>query len=318
MADIYTYDTQGNRKVDPEKILTGAMLVTIKQSGYQGSRQLNKDERELALQISAQQTWKRGGGNVVKSGKNFIDPVYYQPVSDYQAQTHRMLKDYTGGILWSRGTHIISTRMLQTGGGVYTDFNTWKIDRETQLQQLAWDFKQVYPQAKAEAPAALGNLYNEDDYLTDDEAHQRISMKIHLEPIPKGEYEHLGLDPTFNKQLKKENTDRLVQASKHAVSSLISNLSSAVKGMQETLADGKRIHNSSIDGLHNLALTTPEMDFTDDQTLKDLSERIVAELTLYGVRDKEDFKSEEVASQTAEKAKGIANELDAYADVLGT
>ena len=60
------------------------------------------------------------------------------------------------------------------------------------------------------------------------------------------------------------------------------------------------------------------MDFTDDQTLKDLSERIVAELTLYGVRDKEDFKSEEVASQTAEKAKGIANELDAYADVLGT
>ena len=93
MADIYTYDTQGNRKVDPEKILTGAMLVTIKQSGYQVSRQLNKDERELALQISAQQTWKRGGGNVVKSGKNFIDPVYYQPVTDYQAQTHRMLKD---------------------------------------------------------------------------------------------------------------------------------------------------------------------------------------------------------------------------------
>ena len=306
-----------NGSIDPDKIVQKASLVSIEQSGYAVSRKLTDTERQHALTLPAQTNWKGSNRDTVKGSKYFIDPHYYKPVADFMSETHRQLKDYSQGVTWTQGVHLVKTDMLLGSPSLgIPDLRSWIIDRETQLEQRAADFRDIYDQAVAEAQAALGPLYDSGDYKSKEEVYSQIGMKIHVSSIPKGVYEHLAIDESFMPDLDSKHQERIKEAAKDSVKTLIEDMTKAVKNMASNLEHGKNMHNSSIEGLHSLGIRVPAMDLTDDPQVKSLADRIVSELTLFGAATKDTFKSEATAKETLESAKSIGNDLDEYAELL--
>ena len=152
--------------------------------------------------------------------------------------------------------------------------------------------------------------------MSKEEVYSQIGMKIHISSIPKGVYEHLAIDESFMPGLDEKHHEKVRQAGKDAVMTLINDMSKAVKNMATNLEDGKNMHNSSLESLHSLGIRVPAMDLTDDPQIKSLADRIVSELTLFGAANKDTFKTESLANATLASAKKISNDLDEFAELL--
>ena len=298
------------------EIITGAVLVSLDLTNFGLSKKINAGAA-IANEFQAKESFTGSDDSTTKSSKHIIAKHLYNDIASYQRETRKQHNEYTGGMRWTKGQDIMSTKIFSGGSGNKESYETWRTGREATLDQMAHEFAyHTYPLAKTSAQNDLGDLYNSDDYPTNQEVYDSIGMSVKIDPIPKGSDFRCSLDPATQKELVKQYDERLETAQKESVLKLITSLSSRLVHITNSLKNDKVIHNSTLDDLYKYAESLPAIDFTNDSTLKELADRVVKEVTCDGLRNKDLLKDPDAKDTVEKSATDIANNLDAYAETL--
>jgi len=302
---------------DELEIITGAVIVQLNLTNFGLSRKIDDAAQALASHYNAQESFRNTGCQTTKSSKHIIPKNLYDPIASYQRETRKIHNEYTGGMRWTKNTDIMSTNIFSGGAKHMKPYNTMIAERTATLDHMAHEFAhKTYPLAKTASQNDLGNLFNSNDYPSNEEVYQSISMTVTIDPIPKGTDFRCSLDPATQKDLVETYDERLKVIQKQSVLKLIDALSNKLTHITNSLKTDKVIHNSTLDELYKYADSLPAIDFTNDSTLKDLANRVVEEVTCDGLRDKEILKNPDAKDVVEKSATDIANNLDAYAETL--
>ena len=298
------------------EIITGAVLVSLNLTNFGLSKKIDAGSA-IASHFNAKESFTGSDDSTTRSSKCIIAKNLYDHIASYQRETRKQHNEYTGGMRWTKNKDIMSTKIFSGGADHMQPYETWRKDREATLDHMAHEFAyQTYPLAKTAAQNDLGSLYNPNDYPSNQEVYESIGMEVEIDPIPKGSDFRCSLDPAEHKELVEQYDRRLENIQKESVVKLISALSSKLSHITESIKNDKVIHNSTLDELYKYADSLPAIDFTNDETLKDLADRVVKEVSLDGLRNKDLLKDDDAKETVEKSAQDIANNLDAYAETL--
>ena len=298
------------------EIITGAVLVSLNLTSFGLSKKIDAGSA-IAAHFKAKESFTGSHDSTTRSSKCIIAKGLYDHIAAHQRETRKQHNEYTGGMRWTKNTDIMSTKIFSGGADHMQPYETWRKDREATLDHMAHEFaNQTYPLAKTSAKNDLGSLYNPDDYPSSQEVYESIGMEVEINPIPKGSDFRCSLDPATQKELVKQYDKRLETIQKESVVKLISALSTKLSHITDSIKNDKVIHNSTLNDLYKYADSLPAIDFTNDETLKDLADRVVKEVTLDGLRNKDLLKDSDAKETVEKSATDIANNLDAYAETL--
>ena len=298
------------------EIITGAVLVSLNLTNFGLSKKIDAGSA-IASHFNAKESFTGSDDSTTRSSKCIIAKNLYDHIASYQRETRKQHNEYTGGMRWTKNKDIMSTKIFSGGADHMQPYETWRKDREATLDHMAHEFAyQTYPLAKTAAQNDLGSLYNPNDYPSSPEVYSSIGMEVEIDPIPKGSDFRCSLDPAEHKELVEQYDRRLENIQKESVVKLISALSSKLSHLTESIKNDKVIHNSTLDELYKYADSLPAIDFTNDETLKDLADRVVKEVSLDGLRNKDLLKDDDAKETVEKSAQDIANNLDAYAETL--
>jgi len=300
---------------EPE-IITGAVLVSLNLTNFGLSKKIDAGSA-IAAHFNAKESFTGSQDSTTRSSKCIIAKSLYDDIAAYQRETRKQHNEYTGGMRWTKNKDIMSTKIFSGGADHMQPYETWRKEREATLDHMAHEFAfQTYNLGKSNAKNDLGNLYNSEDYPSNQEVYDSIGMEVEIDPIPKGSDFRCSLDPATHKELIKQYDERLQAVQKESVIKLISALSFKLSHITNSIKNDKVIHNSTLNDLHKYADSLPAIDFTNDATLKDLADRVVKEVTLDGLRSKDLLKDPDAKETVEKSATDIVNNLDAYAETL--
>ena len=297
-------------------IVTGAMLVELNLKNLGLTRKLSSETTEAISDKHGNKEMFTGGHSpTTRANKWIIPKQLYDPIASFQRETRKIHNEYTCNMRWTTNQDIMSTTMYSGGGYNMPPYATFVEDRKFKLEALAHNFAYtVYPQAIITAKNDLGSLYDEYDYMDQDDAYRAIAMDVRISPIAKGSDFRCSLDPSVQKERAKEHEQRLREVQKESVMKLIAGLSEKVQHVHDSINNDKILHDKTLEDLYKHAVNLPAIDFTSDSTLSDIADEVAMGLMNMGTLTKDSLKDETVRERTKTQADDLARKLDAYAD----
>ena len=301
---------------DEPDIVTGAMLVELNLKNLGLTRKLSSETTEAISDKHGNKEMFTGGHSpTTRANKWIIPKQLYDPIASFQRETRKIHNEYTCSMRWTTNQDIMSTTMYSGGGYNMPPYAEFVEDRKMELESLAHDFAYtIYPQAIITAKNDLGSLYNEYDYMDQDDAYRAIAMDVRISPIAKGSDFRCSLDPSVQKERAKEHEQRLREVQKESVMKLIAGLSEKVQHVHDSINNDKILHDKTLEDLYKHAVNLPAIDFTSDSTLSDIADEVAMGLMNMGTLTKDSLKDESVRERTKTQADDLARKLDAYAD----
>ena len=301
---------------DEPDIVTGAMLVELNLKNLGLTRKLSSETTEAISDKHGNKEMFTGGHSpTTRANKWIIPKQLYDPIASFQRETRKIHNEYTCNMRWTTNQDIMSTTMYSGGGYNMPPYATFVEDRKFKLEALAHNFAYtVYPQAIITAKNDLGSLYDEYDYMDQDDAYKAIAMDVRISPIAKGSDFRCSLDPSVQKERAKEHEQRLREVQKESVMKLIAGLSEKVQHVHDSINNDKILHDKTLEDLYKHAVNLPAIDFTSDSTLSDIADEVAMGLMNMGTLTKDSLKDESVRERTKTQADDLARKLDAYAD----
>ena len=297
-------------------IVTGAMLVELSLKNLGLTRKLSSEATEAISDKHGNKEMFTGGHSpTTRANKWIIPKELYDPIASFQRETRKIHNEYTCNMRWTTNQDIMSTTMYSGGGYNMPPYAEFVEDRKFKLESLKHEFcKTIYPQAIITAKNDLGSLFNEYDYMDQDEAYHAIGMDVRISPIAKGSDFRCSLDPTVQKERAEEHEERLREVQKDSVMKLIAGLAEKVQHIHDSIDNDKILHDKTLSDLYKHAVNLPAIDFTSDSTLSDIADEVAMGLMAMGTLTKDSLKDESVKERTKTQADDLARKLDAYAD----
>jgi hypothetical protein len=300
---------------DEPDIVTGAMLVELNLKNLGLTRKLGIASIAVADTYGNKEMFTGGHSPTTRTNKWIIPKQLYDPIASFQRETRKIHNEYTCSMRWTTNQDIMSTTMYSGGGYNMPPYAEFVEDRKMELEALAHSFAYtIYPQAIITAKNDLGSLYDEYDYMDQDDAYKSICMDVRISPIAKGSDFRCSLDPSVQKERAKEHEQRLREVQKESVMKLIAGLSEKVQHVHDSIDNDKILHDKTLEDLYKHAVNLPAIDFTSDSTLSDIAGQVAMGLMNMGTLNKDSLKDESVRGRTKTQANDLARKLDAYAD----
>ena len=297
-------------------IITGAVLVELNLTQLGLTRKLSAQATQaIADKHGNKEMFTGGDSPTTKATKWIIPKQLYAPIQSYQGHTRRIHNEYTCNMRWTTNQDIMSTTMYSGGGYNMPPYAEFVEDRKFKLESLRHDFAySIYPQAIITAKNDLGTLFNEYDYMDQDDTYHAVGMDVRISPIAKGSDFRCSLDPTVQKERAEEHEERLREVQKESVMKLIAGLAEKVQHIHDSIDNDKTLHDKTLSDLYKHAKNLPAIDFTSDSTLSDIADEVAMGLMNMGTLTKDSLKDESVRERTKTQAEDLARKLDAYAD----
>lgn len=167
------------------------------------------------------------------------------------------------------------------------DYERLKAKLEAQRER----FIQAYPAYKEDARQALNGLFRESDYPSPEEMRSNFGMTLTIWPFP--EAEHFTVDslpPEAAAQIREQIEEGRLAAlasSRDEIQSRLRDVVAHVCQRMEAVADGGRLHDSTLDNLRETLDVLPKLNFLDDPRIAEAIDFARAKLLPYssnGVR----------------------------------
>ena len=297
-------------------IVTGAMLVELSLKNFGLTRKLSYvATRAIADKHGNKEMFTGGHSPTTRANKWIIPKELYDPIASFQRETRKIHNEYPCNMRWTTNQDIMSTTMYSGGGYNMPPYAEFVEDRKFKLESLRHDFAyNIYPQAIITAKNDLGTLFNEYDYMDQDDTYHAVGMDVRISPIAKGSDFRCSLDPTVQKERAEEHEERLREVQKESVMKLIAGLAEKVQHIHDSIDNDKTLHDKTLSDLYKHAKNLPAIDFTSDSTLSDIADEVAMGLMNMGTLTKDSLKDESVRERTKTQADDLARKLDAYAD----
>ena len=231
-----------------------ALLVQLSISQWTA----RKYDKRVTQQVADQHNTTTAAGRYNKS---------LLPMNDLLDRVHKKAgfirqQYYTNTLPWG----IEGTQMLPTANylSFMSEFRKHKADWET----LVTDFVDNYSLLKADAQRALGSLYNEEDYPSDEAIAAKFRMDMAVFPVPSTDF-RVALSTEELSTIQNDIEARLRDASASAMKDVWTRLFDRVQHIADKLADPSAIfRDSMMENARELCGLLPRLNFADDPNLE--------------------------------------------------
>lgn len=275
-----------------------AMLVGLTIHGWQA----RKYDRKVSLEVAEQHAATADAGR-------FNKHLLPGNAESYEA-VHRKGRElrafyYENTLPWSKD----GQRILPTAN--YQDFTEGVRTFRRAYQLLADDFIREYPFLMEGARVLLNGLFNETDYPTADEMHERFSIDVETLPVPTADDFRVALASEEVERIQHQIESRLQQEMANANKDLWNRLRDAVDNMVLRLSNPEgRFHDTLVTNLQKVVELVPKLNVTGDQDLQNVSDVCSAALAVHSPQALRDDMV--LRARVAAQAKEISNLMDAY------
>jgi hypothetical protein len=278
-------------------------------------------DKALLVQLNISQ-WtarkydKKASRKVAEEFHSYIDQGRYNkallPMNGLLDRVHKKTtlirtKFYTNTSPWGiEGTFMLSSKN-------YLSFTNEFRKEKGEWQYLVDDFLNNYDDLRQDAQRVLGQLYNEDDYPSQDMLARKFSMDLAIFPVPSTDF-RVAIGDEELAEIQKDVERRVMDAQNHAMQDLWDRLYKQVEHMTEKLSDPKAIfRDSMVDNARELCSLLPRLNFTDDPNLENLRQQVEANIARHhpdALRNDPDLRQD-----TAAEAKAIMEKMKTFMGV---
>ena len=278
-------------------------------------------DKALLVQLNISQ-WtarkydKKASRKVAEEFHSYIDQGRYNkallPMNGLLDRVHKKTtlirtKFYTNTSPWGiEGTFMLSSKN-------YLSFTNEFRKEKGEWQYLVDDFLNNYDDLRQDAQRVLGQLYNEDDYPSQDMLARKFSMDLAIFPVPSTDF-RVAIGDEELAEIQKDVERRVVDAQNHAMQDLWDRLYKQVEHMTEKLSDPKAIfRDSMVENARELCSLLPRLNFTDDPNLENLRQQVEANIARHhpdALRNDPDLRQD-----TAAEAKAIMEKMKTFMGV---
>jgi hypothetical protein len=278
-------------------------------------------DKALLVQLNISQ-WtarkydKKASRKVAEEFHSYIDQGRYNkallPMNGLLDRVHKKTtlirtKFYTNTSPWGiEGTFMLSSKN-------YLSFTNEFRKEKGEWQYLVDDFLNNYDDLRQDAQRVLGQLYNEDDYPSQDMLVRKFSMDLAIFPVPSTDF-RVAIGDEELAEIQKDVERRVMDAQNHAMQDLWDRLYKQVEHMTEKLSDPKAIfRDSMVENARELCSLLPRLNFTDDPNLENLRQQVEANIARHhpdALRNDPDLRQD-----TAAEAKAIMEKMKTFMGV---
>ena len=205
-------------------ISSAAMLVDLSISQWSGIRR----DKAASAKVADDNGAKRGVASVTK--KLLGDCPELKAISDFVAMV-RTGTHHEMTLPWSNS----GLRLLPT-----TKFFDYQADvtaKQGKFATLVTEFLQAYEWARAEAKAALGSLFNDDEYPSADVLARKFRFVVNYLPVPEAGDWRVDMGNTARAELSQRYAEYYEEQNKKTIATLVSQTLDPLMRMSEKLAD---------------------------------------------------------------------------------
>ncbi len=234
-----------------------AVLVDLKISVWNAQA----TDHKISEEINITKTGTINSGKYIKK----LLPVNDQ-LKRLQHVANKLRKEFQESSLeWEGTSRLIPIENLEAWMKIYNHYlNMWN----TAMDQ----FIAAYPESVNKAELALGELFNRDDYPSEQSVHEYFGITQKIKPIPTGDF-RTEIDNDIIRQLKEEAKQAVEEQSNKAAKMFLEKLLLDINRIiNATGPDAKRTHNSLFDTLRNTLNNAKAFNFNSDPELNSLIE----------------------------------------------
>lgn len=192
----------------------------------------------------------------------------------------------------------------------YLNFMTKFRKAKSEWESLVADFVFSYPALKLQAAKALGTMYSEADYPSDEEIGAKFRMDMAVFPVPTNDF-RVELSGSEVDRIKQDLTERLASVQTQAAKDVWQRLFERVEHIARQCGDPKkRLHDSMLEHARELCELLPRLNITDDPNLEAMRQEVEGKLASVNT---DLLRNDPVARQsTAEEASAIMDKMRAF------
>lgn len=244
-----------------------ALLVQLSISQWTA----RKYDKRVSNQVAAMNHASNNAGRYNKS---------LLPMNEYLDNVHAkssLIRKafYTNTLPWAmEGAQLLpSTNYL----AFMTEFRKAKGEWES----LVSDFIAAYPTLKADAAKALGDMYQDADYPSEDSIADKFKMDLAVFPVPSDDF-RVALSGDEMSRIQRDIQERLTQAQAMAAKDVWQRLYDRVEHISRQCSNpNARIHDSLVGHARELCELLPRLNLTDDPNLESMRQEVESKLASY-------------------------------------
>lgn len=194
----------------------------------------------------------------------------------------------------------------------YFDFHREVTGRIAELERMADAFKQTYSFEVAKARAALGDLFNPDEYPTEDEVRASYSFTLNYMPVPEAGDFRLNITAEGQQYLKRQYTEHYRKQLEGAMGSVLGELTESLTHMADRLSvddEGKKatFRDSMVENMNAMVEKLRTCNITGDPVLEAARQKLAS--VMAGVTAEDLRKSDGLRSKTRAEVRAVLDSL---------
>lgn len=271
-----------------------AILVEVNLSVWSAS----KTDKEVSDDISIRKTGSVGNGRFVKS--LMPNDPFLKEITRLSNKIRNVFDKET--LDWEGSTRVLPIEKLDNWKEyVRGAKNTW--------DHIVNEFISYYDIRKSMAQIALGDLYNENDYPSEDKLRNKFNFNVSYKAFPDTDF-RVQVDEETMQELKASAEKNITTKTNEALASVWTKLVTNIEAIAKSTARDKgRIHASLFDNLRDLLNTIDAFNINNDPNIA----VIAAEAKSLLVDIKDIRKNDTERKAVATNAEALLKKINSYA-----
>lgn len=282
-------------------IVNNCMIVNLQIGIWTGHR-LDKD---ASFKLTSE---AHADSDAARVNKHLIAKAALSPIVSAASSVRHHF--YTKTLPWKDNGDRLLTRAL------YTDFMQ-------EHNKLAEGFRHqvdlftdlVYPQAVAQAEFRMGDLFNPDDYPSQDMVARRFYIGLDIDAVTEAGDFRVELEKNELKEVQKTMQDAMQGRLTRAMQEVWARLEDRLTHFAEKMASDEVFRRSTLENLEEIANLIPALNIVNDPRLTLIGDEIRA--VLVGHDPKVLRKNKEVRAEVAEEAQRIMDTMKGFMSAFG-
>jgi len=174
------------------------------------------------------------------------------------------------------------------------------------------EFVREYDEAVEQARAALGELFNPEDYPTAEQARKKFRFNFSVMPLPDTSDWRLNVDPDLMQRIREDAEAEVLRQTSDAMADAFERIRKAVSAMHERLSNPEAIFRDSLVGnIRELCDVLPSLNLLDDPRLNKLVDDMRQQLAAH---EPQELRDDPALRQSVADAAALT--LRSLSDVL--
>ena len=274
-----------------------AVLADLTMTGFG----VNKHDKEASDELTTRKHADETSARVIKKLLTDAGPLHYTQ--------RKMLKMfYSLTVPWTKGVRMLPVANMEK-------LNKTHEELSQELKDKLIDFKPKYQEAVfVKAKASLGDLWDENDYLSFDEFAAKWSIQIDYFPVPNSGHFVIEANKKLLAEVRKNLVGSISDRYGNISKDLWKRLAEAVKTIVDRLsADRMRFQEDKavMSGLRDLISLLPVLNISGDKALTETLGEV--NLKVASISDT-DLQNDKTKTKVAKVAEKLLEQINTYID----